>query len=98
MWAWDDTFSSIEPGLTDQLSFRQYYEELVAGIGATGSSSDTILSNQETLVLQIDNSRQSILGVSSDEELSNVIRFQQAYNAAAQVISVVDEMMEQVVK
>jgi flagellar hook-associated protein 1 FlgK len=95
--AWDEEFSSIEPGLTDELSFTDYYEEFISIIATAGSSSDTMVDNQESLVLSIDTSRESLTGVSSEEELSNVIRFQQAYNAAAQVITVVDEMLEDII-
>ena len=58
---------------------------------------DTIASNQEAMVQDIDNKRLSISGVSSDEELTNLIKFQHAYNAAARYINVVDEMLEHIV-
>ena len=55
------------------------------------------MSNQETLTVQIDNQRSQLMGVSSDEELGNMMKYQHAYNAAARVVSTVDSMIEQVV-
>lgn len=49
------------------------------------------------MVQDIDNKRLSISGVSSDEELTNLIKFQHAYNAAARYVNVVDEMLEHIV-
>ena len=49
------------------------------------------------MVASIESKRQSVSGVSSDEELTNLIRFQHAYNAAARYINVVDEMLEHIV-
>jgi flagellar hook-associated protein 1 FlgK len=49
------------------------------------------------MIQQIDNQRSSLQGVSSDEELGNVIKYQHAYNAAAKVVSTVDQMIETLV-
>lgn len=45
----------------------------------------------------LDNKRQESIGVSSDDELTNMIRFQNAYNAASRYINVVSEMLEHLV-
>jgi flagellar hook-associated protein 1 FlgK len=55
------------------------------------------MENQELMVEQIENQRTQLLGVSSDEELSNMIKYQQAYNAAARVFTVVDEMILRII-
>ena len=94
---WEEPFDSIEPGLDTQLNFTNYYSDFVSGIGATGDSVNTQMSNQQLMVNQIDNQRTSLTGVSSDEELGNVMKYQHAYNAAAKVVSVVDEMIERIV-
>ncbi|HCL00863.1 MAG TPA: hypothetical protein DHW61_00310, partial [Lachnoclostridium phytofermentans] len=48
-------------------------------------------------VTSIDNQRQSVLGVASDDELTSLIKFQHAYNAAARYINVIDQMLEHIV-
>ena len=56
-----------------------------------------MLKNQEVLLNELENKRQSISGVSLDEEMTNMIRFQHAYNAAARFITSIDEAMEVVI-
>ena len=53
-----------------------------------------IYQGQETLVNSVETQRLSVMAVSSDEELTNMIRFQQAYNASARYINVVSQMLE----
>ncbi|MBC7959801.1 MAG: hypothetical protein H7X94_08035, partial [Vallitaleaceae bacterium] len=95
---WQEPFSSIEPGLSTKLNINEYYHDFISGIGNVGNSSYNKVSNQELMTMQIENQRSSNTAVSSDEELSNMIKFQHAYNAAAKVISVLDQMIEQVVQ
>ena len=53
-----------------------------------------MVNNQDTLTSGIDDSRQVVMGVSSDEELTNMIKYQQAYNAASRYINVITTMMD----
>ena len=58
--------------------------------GATASS-------LEGTVSAVNNQRQQVIGVSSDEELTYMIKFQNAYNASSRFINVVDEMIEHLI-
>lgn len=95
--AWEAPFQSIEPGLSEQLNFNEYYERFVSEVGNNGYAINNTLDNQTMMIQQIDNQRSQLTGVSSDEELGNMIKFQHAYTAAAKVVNVVDEMIEQIV-
>lgn len=95
---WQQPFSSIEPGLTTKLNVNEYYNDYISNIGNVGNSAYNKVNNQDMMTMQIDNQRSSHTAVSSDEELSNMIKFQHAYNAAAKVVTVLDQMIEQVVK
>jgi len=53
--------------------------------------------NQRVLVDQVDARRQSVSGVSLDEEMANMIKFQHAYNAAARVMTVYDEILDRII-
>ena len=53
--------------------------------------------NQEITVNSTSNAREQIIGVSTDEELSFMIKFQNAYNASSRYINVIDEMLEHVI-
>lgn len=57
----------------------------------------TISLNQMSMVDSIDNKRTEVTGVSSDEELTNLIKFQHSFNAAARYINVVSEMLEHII-
>lgn len=45
----------------------------------------------------VDNQRSQVMGVSSDEELTKMIKFQNAYNASSRFINVVNEMIESMI-
>lgn len=51
----------------------------------------------EGTVSSVDNKRQQVIGVSSDEELTYMIKFQSAYNAASRFMNVINEMTELIV-
>ena len=54
-------------------------------------------SNSQILSQTVENNRQSVSSVSLDEEMTNIIKFQHAYNAAARQITVVDEMLDKII-
>ena len=74
------------------LSPANYYTNLIAQIGtdAANASSDQQAGSQ--ILQQLQNERQAVSGVSLDEEAAKLINFQRAFEAAARVVSVVDEM------
>ncbi len=69
------------------------YAQTIAGLGVSSSTAQNESSNQQVLVTQLDTQRQSTQGVSIDEEATNLIQYQRAYEAAARVVSVVDSML-----
>lgn len=95
--AWQEDSLTLEPGSTGVLNFTDYYNGFVANVGNIGSAAINQMENQETLTVQIDNQRSQLMGVSSDEELSNLMKYQHAYNASARVVTVVDEMISRVI-
>jgi len=79
---------------TQVLSIDDYYQYIILRVGNMGRDAEQIAMNQQTLVYAADNDRQSIMGVSLDEEMSNMIKFKYAYNAATKTISVINEMLD----
>ena len=75
-------------------SAGEFYDGLVTRLGLAKRSADDEVQVQSTLTMQAESRRDSVSGVSTDEELVNLIRFQNAYSAATRVISTVDEMMQ----
>jgi flagellar hook-associated protein 1 FlgK len=75
-------------------SFSDAYGQIVSGIGTLTRAAGLSSSAQETLLNQAKESRESLAGVNLDEEAANLIRFQQAYQASAQSISVVRSLFD----
>lgn len=75
-------------------NIQDYFNSIVGWVGTKGKEAYNSTKNSKTLVNQIDNQRQSISAVSLDEEMRNIIKFQQAYNASSKVLSMVDSMVD----
>jgi len=78
----------------DGSSVTDYYEATISVIGVDGQRANKMVYNQEVLLDQLKNQRASFSGVSLDEEMANMIKFQQAYNAAAKIVSATDKLLE----
>ncbi len=74
-----------------------YYSSIVFNVGNSAANAKTEQSASELVLQQLNNQRSSISGVSLDEEAANLVRFQQAYAASAQVISSINKMMQDVI-
>ena len=75
-------------------TFDEFYSSIVGTVGVQSYASRNTLSQKEGILLQLNPRRESIAGVSIDEEMINMIKFQQAFNAAARLIGVAEEMMD----
>ncbi|MFC1683946.1 flagellar hook-associated protein FlgK [Pseudomonadota bacterium] len=76
----------------DTTSFQETYSLLVSDIGASTRRTDINLKAQEGLLNQAIAEREAVSGVNLDEEAANLLKYQQAYQAAAQVIAVSDTL------
>ncbi len=87
----------INPNVATQTDFLGYYNMLVSQVANSGDVYKGIKSNQELTVTAVQNARDQIVGVSSDEELEFMIMFQNAFNASSRYMNVVSEMLEHLV-
>ena len=71
----------------------EQYGSLVSQLGAEAAGSADLTANQELLVQQLEDQRQAFSSVSLDEETANLLKYQHAYEAAAQVLATVDRML-----
>ncbi len=76
----------------DGSTFAASYQTLVVSVGAESQQASQLADQQHTALTGLENRRESLSGVSLDEEQVNLIRFQQAYNAAAQFIHIADQL------
>jgi len=79
-------------------TISQYYNTLVSSIGTAINAAQNTSTNQQLVLTQLQNQRTSVSGVSIDEEMTNLIQFQQAYDAASKVVSVVDQLFQSVIQ
>ena len=70
------------------------YTSLVARIGTEVRESQRQTASAEILTESVDDRRQSVSGVAMDEEMTNLVRFQRAYQASARAMSTMDEMLD----
>ena len=77
-------------------TFEDYYNSLVSQVGGDVQSANAYFNHQSGMVVQLENRRESISGVSLDEEMINLVKFQTAYDAAAKLISTADELLQTV--
>jgi flagellar hook-associated protein 1 FlgK len=71
-----------------------FFNGLVSDVGWFVSQAKVNMDHQSTVSLQLATYREEVSGVSMDEEMVNMVQFQSAYNAAAKLVSTVDEMLE----
>lgn len=85
---------TLNPDTTNGMNIPSFYASLVAHVANDGAVYKSIRDNEQITVDSTESARQQIVGVSTDEELSNMIRFQNAYNASSRYINVVSQMLE----
>lgn len=78
-------------------TMNEFYNSVVGELGVMSGQAQSFATNYELLVQQIDNTRQSVQGVSLDEEMTNMVKFQHAYDAAARVVTVMDQALSTVI-
>ena len=83
--------------LSKTVNLTNFYSEFVTDMG-TDSSLYRIKANEKnTSVLNIENERQAMGGVSQDEEFANMLKYQYAYNASARMITMLDGMLDTII-
>lgn len=94
---WNGDFASIDPEEYAVGNFTTFYNDFTSQFATSGSVLNNYVAHQETMVNGYDDQRQQTAGVSSDEELEKMIKYQQAYNAASRYVNVISEMLEHLV-
>lgn len=81
----------------DGATVQSFYQGIIGQLGVDGEQAITLTKNAGTILLTVANNRASVSSVSLDEEMTNMITFQQAYNANARMITVVDETLDKII-
>lgn len=94
---WTDKSARLGPDSLVDVDFLGYYKEFVGDFANKGKMYNGIAESENKAAQEIDNQRQMVVGVSTDEELSHLIRFQQGFNASSRYFTVVSEMVEHLI-
>ncbi|MGG3804433.1 flagellar hook-associated protein FlgK [Metabacillus fastidiosus] len=82
---------------TRHTTFQTYYEGLIGGMAVKTQQAERFTDNTTILRDSVDQRRQSVSAVSLDEEMTNMIQFQHAYNASARMITLQDEVLDKII-
>lgn len=95
--AWAEQGMKLNPYDAKPCTFEEFYQRVVDELGIEGNTYGSAADTLEGAVQSVDNKRQMLTGVSSDEELTKMIKYQSAYNAASRFITVISQMTELIV-
>lgn len=96
--AWKNAEIALNPNDLTTYNFSDYYTAMVGEMATQGQVWNSILKQQTILTNDIEEKRQMVMGVSSDEELANLVKFQHCYNASSRYITVIDEMLKHIIE
>ncbi len=91
------SFTDANGGALGTATFGTFFNQTVGTVAAATAQAQDDSTVDSTLASNADTRRQSVSGVSTDEELVNIIQFQHAYQAAARLVTVVNEMTDTLV-
>lgn len=89
--------NTLNPNVKKKTNFVDYYGDLVAQVANSGSVYKSIMANQQATVNATFSAREQVIGVSSDDELTYMVKFQNAYNASSRYINVISEMLAHII-
>ncbi len=87
----------LNPNVKKKTNFEDYYGDLVAQVANSGKVYKSIVANQQATVNATFSAREQVIGVSSDDELTQMVKFQNAYNASSRYINAINEMITHII-
>lgn len=91
-----EVFDSVSGDYIDG-TFSQYYDKSVSGLGQALSSVSARLSDQKTIQQLVVSQRDSVSGVSLDEEMADLMKYQRAFQANSRVVSTINDLLDNIV-
>ncbi|MBO1265348.1 flagellar hook-associated protein FlgK [Proteiniclasticum sp. SCR006] len=88
----DETMSFNSKGTTTTM--EDAYGDIVIKVGVKTEQASNMMDNQTAVLSQLNNRRESVSGVSIDEEVTNLLKFQRSYEANSRVINTINEMLD----
>jgi flagellar hook-associated protein 1 FlgK len=79
-------------------NLEDFTKKIISDLAVEASHANKMTKSQNVLTVSIDNRRSSVAGVSLDEEMANMVKFQHAYSAAARMITAVDQLLDTLIR
>ncbi|MDD2586991.1 MAG: flagellar hook-associated protein FlgK [Syntrophomonadaceae bacterium] len=86
-----------DDSMIQNITNDDYWRSITAEIGVKSQEAIRMAKNQKVLLSQLESKRQSVSGVALDEEITNMIKFQHAYNASSRYITTIDETLDVII-
>ncbi len=94
---WHAKDTVLDPNSLAEYETSGYYAAMIGAWGVKGEVWDSMVAAQQSTTNDVENKRQQISGVSTEEEMVSLLSFQHAYNAASRYITVIDDMLEHII-
>lgn len=78
-------------------TFGDFYRSMISALGVDSQEASRMAKNQTLLVELVIKRREAVSGVSLDEEVINMLKFQRSFEAAARLMTVMDEMLDRII-
>jgi len=94
------SIAQIKDALTmsgNTATFGDFYKSVIATLGVESQEATRLVANEKLLVEQLTNRREAVSGVSLDEEVINMLKYQRGYEAASRMVTVMDEMLDRLI-
>ena len=95
--SYTDGDTNVTSSAKNGTTLSDQYSNIITGLDEKASSASENASNAESKLQIYENNRTSVSGVSIDEEMSNLIEFQHAYQASAKIVSTVSDLLDTVI-
>ncbi len=94
---WNAKDTVLDPNSLAEYKTCDYYAAMIGAWGVKGEVWDSMVAAQQETANNVEDKRQQISGVSTEEEMVSLLSFQHAYNAASRYITVIDDMLEHII-
>ena len=94
----NNTLGTLNPNSLTTYNALDFYSGMCSDLAIAGGIWNGVVSNQETTVASLESERQNVMGVSTDEELSDLIKFQRCFDASSRYITTISEMLEHIIE
>lgn len=89
--------TSANSGMAENATSDDYWRLVSSQAGVVSQEAQRMVENQDILLLQLDEKWESLSGVSLDEEMTNMIKYQHAFSAASRFITSMDEELDVII-